>query len=174
MFFWKRATKMIWHPYEQNSILKNIQTWVVTEWFCQKFEKLTQKLVFKSSWKVDKPPKETLHKFISSINPGCNCTREKPNISPLVLALNNRNEESNCLIYCNCYLCRYSSLRKTNVDYGKLCVTNMRRRFIASIEKQSCQLSRWAHGDSGNASSWTKQMFPAHMWEDIIYMIYNI
>ena len=140
---------MIWHPYEQNwtsPILENTLFLSFCKMlFARKFEGLAQKLVYKSSCKVDKPPKETLHKFISSINSGCNCTREKPNISPLVLALNNRNEESNCLIYCNCYLCRYSSLRKTNVDYGKLCVTNMRRRFIASIEKQSCQLSRWAH-----------------------------
>ena len=61
-------------------------------------------------------------------------------------------------IYANIDPCK-----KDKRGLWELCVANMLRRFIPSIEKQSCQLSRWAHGDSGNASSWTKQMFPAHM-----------
>ena len=62
---------MIWHPYEQNwtsPILENTLFLSFCKMlFARKFEGLTQKLVYKSSCKVDKPPKETLHKFISPI-----------------------------------------------------------------------------------------------------------
>ena len=112
---------MIWHSYEQNwtpLILKNTLFLSFCKMiFARKFEELTQKLVYKSSCKIHKPPKETLHKFISSINSGCNCTREKPNISSLVLALNLiKMPDLSQFLFIRILIL----VRKTNVDYGKL------------------------------------------------------